>query len=85
MKGKGSGFRRAKQLYSVSRRIFLRLWVKVYFHCGSTNTEPGAVATGTEKRGVHRYCKLIQMEMLFIAVPPGRYRSRFCIPGPMTR
>src|SRR6266404_1653613 len=41
---------------------------------GSTNTEPGAVATGSAKRGVHCHCKLAfsaihEMEMLFIASP----------------
>src|SRR6266404_254572 len=41
---------------------------------GSTNTEPGAVATGSTKRGVHPHSKLAfsaihEMEMLFIASP----------------
>ena len=29
-------------------------------HCGSTNTEPGAVATGAAKDEVHRACKVDQ-------------------------
>jgi hypothetical protein len=36
---------------------------------GPTNTEPGAVATGSAAGGVHRDCKLDKMKMLFIASP----------------
>ena len=48
--------------------------MKILLRRGSTNTEPGAVATGSAKRGIHRHCKLAflaihEMGVLFIASP----------------
>ncbi len=61
--------------------------MKILLRRGSTNTEPGAVATGSAKRGIHRHCKLAflaihEMEVLFIASPTQSLRSRFCIRRP---
>ena len=50
--------------------------------CGTTNTEPGAVATGTVTGGVRRQGKLQHRDVVLSQVPPGRYRSRFCILRP---